>query len=474
MVAGTVLEWRPPEGLAAAANEQEVRDYAAEIFALHRRDMCRCRREHGLETLQPRHVVGEAIGEAQGKGSDEALELEEALVGKVPSGRLVDRLDDAFMRVALAERRDAGEPVEQLHELLASLEFGLDVAPLGRLFGKLGQETRALGLAETGRAHELEARARRSSFLVGVDQAQHGCRRTGETQLVGEHVADEPRAFPRCPALRGRAHAVMAHIEAVGIAFTYLRHAISRAPGLAEALGAQDQPVVLDFEFDVAADRLRVERVLAVPVGEIGFARGGRRGELVDQCEEACGLEPVRCKAERVQHPRHPVAAFGEFCIGDASGHRNAEREHQTHMACMKRRVCRARLPDEIVEPVGAGFRNRFVDPALLVARCEPRADDGADARGREVQHLEARALRQALGKELAEDLTCPLVGADERGDFENEALRVRVAVEPRALVIDSVRKPVRQHVERETRLRMVAPFRIAEQASKERVARRG
>src|SRR3546814_9227755 len=107
-------------------------------------------------------VVGEAIGKAQGKGRDEALQLEEALVGKVPACCLVDRLDDALVRVALAERRDAGHPVEQLYELLAGLEFGLDVAPLGRLFGELGQETRALGLVEAGRAHELEPRTRRS------------------------------------------------------------------------------------------------------------------------------------------------------------------------------------------------------------------------------------------------------------------------------------------------------------------------
>src|SRR3546814_18274991 len=84
--------------------------------------------------------------------------------------RSVDRLDDAFVRVALAERREAGEPVEQLDELLAGLEFGLDVAPFGRLFGELGKKARALGLAEAGRAHELEASARRGGFLVGVDQ----------------------------------------------------------------------------------------------------------------------------------------------------------------------------------------------------------------------------------------------------------------------------------------------------------------
>src|SRR5690606_9550778 len=51
VIAGSVFERRPPEGLAAAANEQEVRDHAAEIFPLHWRDMRRRRRKHGLEAL---------------------------------------------------------------------------------------------------------------------------------------------------------------------------------------------------------------------------------------------------------------------------------------------------------------------------------------------------------------------------------------------------------------------------------------
>src|SRR3546814_4293685 len=98
--------------------------------------------------------------------------------------RSVDRLDDAFVRVALAERRDAGEPVEQLDELLAGLEFGLDVAPFGRLFGELGKKARALGLAEAGRAQELEDRARRGGCRVGEEQGQQGGRGTGEGKRV--------------------------------------------------------------------------------------------------------------------------------------------------------------------------------------------------------------------------------------------------------------------------------------------------
>ena len=449
-----------------------MRDYAAEIFALHRRDMCRCRREHGLETLQPRHVVGEAIGEAQGKGSDEALQLEEALVGKVPARRLVDRLDDAFMRVALAERRDAGEPVEQLHELLASLEFGLDVAPLGRLFGKLGQETRALGLAETGRAHELEARARRSSFLVGVDQAQHGCRRTGETQLVGEHVADEPRAFPRCPALRGRAHGIVPHIEMVGIAFADFRIALLVAARLAKALGPEDQAIVADLELDVAADRLGLKRIVRVPRMDIGLVRGSRRGELVDQRQEAARTQLLRVQSERVEHAHQPFAAFRKFRVGHASGHRHAERDDQPDVASMERRMRRARAPDEIVKAPGARSGDGLVDPALLVARSEPGADHAADPRRCEVQDLEAGALRQAFGEELTEDLAGPFVGPDQRGDFEHEALRAGVAVELRPLVIDPVGQPVREHIEPEMRPRLFGPSRVGKQAPRECVAR--
>src|SRR3546814_2862102 len=97
------------------------------------------------------------------------------------------------MGIARAQRRIAGQPVEQLHQLLAGLELVLDVAPLGRLVGKLGEEARALGLAEACRAHELVARAGRSCLLVRIDETQHGGGRAGKAQLVGKHVTDQPR-----------------------------------------------------------------------------------------------------------------------------------------------------------------------------------------------------------------------------------------------------------------------------------------
>src|SRR3546814_7304994 len=90
------------------------------------------------------------------------------------------------------------------------------MAPLGRLVGKVGEEARALGLAEACRAHELVARAGRSCLLVRIDETQHGGGRAGKAQLVGKHVTDQPRALPRCPALGKRAHGKMANIKRIG------------------------------------------------------------------------------------------------------------------------------------------------------------------------------------------------------------------------------------------------------------------
>ena len=266
----------------------------------------------------------------------------------------------------------------------------------------------------------------------------------------------------------------MAHVEAVGIAGAHLGNTVAAASGLAEPLGPEDQPVVLDLKFYIAADRLDVERVLAVPVRKIELARGGRRGQLVDQREKSGRFEPVGGKTQRIEHPCHPVAAFGQLGVGDAPGHGNAERQHEADMARVERRMRRARMPDEVVEAVGPRLGDGFVDPALLVARTEPGSDDRSDPGGSEVQDLQAGALRQALGEELPEDFAGAFVRPDQRGHFEHEALRMRVAIETRPFIVHAVGEPVREHVEREARPGMVGLPRIAEQAGEQRVARRG
>ena len=141
-------------------------------------------------------------------------------------------------------------------------------------------------------------------------------------------------------------------------------------------------------------------------------------------------------------------------------------------MARMERCMRRARLPDEIVEPAHARFCDGFIDAALLVARREPGSDDGADPGRRKIEHLQAGALRQAFGEELTKDFAGSLVCTDQRGHFEHKAFRMCVAIDSGALVEDSVGQPVRQHVEREVRLRMVSALGVTEHSGKQCIAR--
>ena len=103
----------------------------------------------------------------------------------------------------------------------------------------------------------------------------------------------------------------MAQVKAVGIAGADLRHALAVASGLAEALGAQDQSVVLDFEFDIAADGLDIERLVRVPVDPVGLARRGGRGQFVDEREQSCRFERRGMETQRMEHAEKAFAAFG-------------------------------------------------------------------------------------------------------------------------------------------------------------------
>ena len=157
------------------------------------------------------------------------------------------------------------------------------MAPFGRLLGDPRQEPRAAGVSQAGGAHEFEPGFGAGGFLVRVNQAQHGCRRTGEAQLVGEHIADQPRAFVRGPALRHIAHAKMAQIEGIGIDRANLGDAVVDLPGGAEPLGRQQHAVLANHQLDVAADRLRGDRIVRVVSRSIFLRRGGWRGQIVDQ-----------------------------------------------------------------------------------------------------------------------------------------------------------------------------------------------
>ena len=96
-------------------------------------------------------------------------------------------------------------------------------------------------------------------------------------------------------------------------------------------------------------------------------------------------------------------------------------------------------MPDKIVKPVGARFGYRFIDAALLVTRSKPGRDNRADARAREIEHLQACAPGQTFRKELAQDFTRAFVRADERGYFERKTFRMGVAIKPSAFIEDAV-----------------------------------
>src|SRR3546814_9123083 len=77
-----------------------------------------------------------------------------------------------------------------------------------------------------------------------------------------------------------------------------------------------------------------------------------------------------------MEHAHQPFAAFGEFGIGHAAGHRHAARDDQPDVAGMEGRMRPARAPDEIVKALGARPRDRLVDPALLIARSEEHTSE--------------------------------------------------------------------------------------------------
>src|SRR3546814_10052076 len=102
------------------------------------------------------------------------------------------------------------------------------------------------------------------------------------------------------------------------------------------------------------------------------WSSDGCSSDLVDQRQQPAWTQLLRVQSERMEHAHQPFAAFGEFRVGHAAGHRHAERDDQPDVAGMEGRMRRARIPDEIVKALSARPGDSLVDPALLVARSEP------------------------------------------------------------------------------------------------------
>lgn len=96
------------------------------------------------------------------------------------------------------------------------------------------------------------------------------------------------------------------------------------------------------------------------------------------------------------------------------------------------------------------------------------------DPRAGEIEDLQAGPLGQSFGEELPEDFAGPLVGTDQRGDLEDEALRAGIAVEPGALVEDPVGEPVGQHIDREAHVRLFGRGRVGKERAHQRLAQLG
>src|SRR3546814_6178047 len=127
-----------------------------------------------LEALQALEVPSQTIGHRQRHHSQQARHLQIALVLKLPTRCLIDRLEVAFIAVALAVWRNAHHAVKNAHEFLTLPELVLDIFPLARLIADLRSEFGALSIGEARRAHELEGRLGSGRMHVRVVYREQG------------------------------------------------------------------------------------------------------------------------------------------------------------------------------------------------------------------------------------------------------------------------------------------------------------
>ena len=265
VIAGGVLERRPEERLSTAANQHKVRLEAAQILALQRHE-ARCgggqHRPHALHVLE---VERQPVRHSHRHGSEQALDLQIAIVEQVPACGAVHRLQRSLVRVTLALRAERGNREEGLHELAALAQLVLDELPLGRLILQLRQHARRLGVRKARGPHELATGALPLGLRIREVETQVGRHGAGHAQLVGEHVADELGHIPRRPTLRQVAHRERAHVEGVGVDLADLGCIIDRLARWAEPFGPEQDPIGLDLHLKIVPYRLigdGIERIV--------------------------------------------------------------------------------------------------------------------------------------------------------------------------------------------------------------------
>src|SRR3546814_1936737 len=147
-------------------------DRPAIIFALQRRNIGNRRGQHRAEAFQPLKVLREAVGHRERHDRDQPRHLQIAFVLKLPTRRLVDRLEIAFVPIALTVRRDAHHAVEDAHELLSLPELVLDIFPLARLVADLRSKLRALRRSEE-HTSELQSLMRSSYAVICLKKTKY-------------------------------------------------------------------------------------------------------------------------------------------------------------------------------------------------------------------------------------------------------------------------------------------------------------
>ncbi len=265
----------------------------------------------------------------------------------------------------------------------------------------------------------------------------------------------------------------MPHVERIGVDRADLGNAVFDLARRTKPLGDEPHPVFVDDELDIVPDRLGRDRVVGIVGHGIVLRCGGRRGQVVDDCDQLLRLDFGDAQVERLQHRNKAVAGLLEIFVADRLGRRHTGRNDDLMVPGVEGRILRARFPDESVEPTRTVTGNRLVNAALDVARRKPGCDDPADARGCEMQDLETGACRKPFGEERPEDLAGAFVCPDQGGDRKHEAFRTCVEIEPARRIVDPVWEPVRQQIEHQGRPVMLGVLGIAEKPGKEPVDNR-
>ena len=415
MVAGGVLERRPEEGLTAAAEKQHVRYRTASIFALQRSNVGNRCRQHRSKAFQTLEIPRETVRHGERHDGKQSRHLQIALVLKLPTRCLIDRLEVAFIAVAIAVWRNAHNAVEHTHQLLPLPKLVLNIFPLARLIADLRSEFGALRISEARRAHELEGRLGRGRLLVRVIDREQGRDRAGHTQLVDIGVANKANGVPRRPTGREISDRIAAKVETVGDDLADFRRAILKRTESAKPFGAHQNPVRIGDDLHIAAHGLIGNRIEAVIIHHVLARNGRRRGQIINELQKPDRIEDLGLDIDRTQHRRHGFAQRNQLFVADFRAFRHPERDEDAMRPKVKGRVARETRPNALLEIVGSMLCDALVDALRHLTRHEPLYHAIGDPGAHPLEDLDRRLVGNTFRQELRDNFAGLIVGADQR-----------------------------------------------------------